>query len=151
MTQILHCSMMVKVIIDSAPRGKCDFESRESKIFSRSSHVKHVQIDSNPQICANSPQRQKPPWHTQAPRSFSRHVAHQLLHDTRLPTSASHLYLPCALCTSLQAILLAFPQWWIRISGIISDDGAGSGATCNQPARDSWWLSHATLSQLHPI
>ena len=54
MTQTLHCSMMVKMIIDSAPRGKCDFEPRESKTFSRSSHVKHVQIDSNPQMCQQS-------------------------------------------------------------------------------------------------
>ena len=46
-------------------------------------------------------------------RNPSRHVAHQLFHDTSLASSASHLYLPCTLCTSLQAILLAFPQWWI--------------------------------------
>ena len=79
-------------------------------------------------------------------------VGNQLLHDTRLPSSASHLYLLCALRTSLQAILLAFPQWWIRRSGIILDASAGSGTTCNQPARDSWWLSHAvTLAQLLAI
>ena len=70
-------------------------------------------------------------------------LPHQLLHDTRLPSSARHLYLPRTLCTSLQAILLAFPQWWIRRSGIILDASAGSGTTCNQPARDSWWLSRA--------
>ena len=89
---------------------------------------------------------------TQAPRNSSGHIAHQLLHDTRLPSSASHLYLPCALCTSLQAFLLAFSQWWIRRSGIILDTSARSGTTRNQPARDSWWLSHAvTLAQLLPI
>ena len=85
-------------------------------------------------------------------RSSSGHIADQLLHDTRLPSSASHLYLPGALCTSLQAILLAFPQWWIRRSGIILDASAGSGTVCNQPAKDSWWMSHAvTLAQLCPI
>ena len=117
---------------------------------SPSSHVEHVQIVSNPGVLkpANVPTvqhynklqklswRQNPTWHTQAPRSFSRHLADQLLHDTRLPSSTRHLYLPCALCTSLQAILLAFSQWWIRRSDIILDAGAGSGTTCNQPARD---------------
>ena len=90
--------------------------------------------------------RQNPPWHTQAPRSFSRDIAGQLLHDAGFPSSASHLYLPCTLCTSLQAILLAFSQWWIWRSGIILDASVGSGATCNQPATDSWWLSHAAAT-----
>ncbi len=48
--------------------------------------------------------------------------------------------------------MLAFSQWWIRRSGIILDACTGSGTTCNQPARDSWWLSHAvTLAQLRTI
>ena len=112
----------------------------------------------SPPTLTDKLQEQKPAWHkayirhTQAPRSIPRDIAHQLLHDARLPSSASHLYLPCTLRTSLQAILLAFSQWWIRRSGIILDASAGSGTTCNQPARDSWWLSHAvTLAQLLAI
>ena len=85
-------------------------------------------------------------------RNSSGNVTHQLFHDTRLPSSTGHLYLPRALCTSLHAILLAFPQRRIRKSGIILDASAGSGTTCNQPARDGWWLSHdVTLAQLLTI
>ena len=146
---ILHCSgtqqnysKLFHVFSLSLLLG-CSVERRGRKNFSMSDMAKTSQI----RKCVKSPTQAKKTPKTQleakpslaytAPRSFSRHIAHQLFHDTRLPSSTRHLNLPCTLCTGLQAILLAFPQWWIRRSGIILDASAGSGTTCNQPARDS--------------